>query len=184
LIAANAQIGAAKALYFPTISLTGALGTQSSDLSNLFKGPAHTWSYTGTFTGPIFTAEAIRGRVKRAEAAQEAALQNYENAILSAFSAVENALVFRQKLAEQLQAQQRLVTALKEYDRLAWLQYNSGYTPYLNVLYAEAQLFPAELNYAQVYASVLASLVSIYQAHGGRLGDPSRQAHGGLCANV
>jgi multidrug efflux system outer membrane protein len=167
LIAANAQIGAAKALYFPTISLTGALGTQSSELSNLFKGPAHLWSYAGSFTGPIFTAGAVRGQVKQAEAARKAALQGYENAILSAFSDVENALVSRQKLAEQLQAQQRLVTALKEYDRLAWLQYNGGYTPYLNVLYAEAQLFPAELNYAQTQASALASLVSIYQAMGG-----------------
>ena len=82
LIAANAQIGAAKALYFPTISLTAAMGTQSSDLSNLFSGPSKTWSYAGSFTGPIFTAGAIAGQVKQAEAMQQAALEGYENAIL------------------------------------------------------------------------------------------------------
>ncbi len=64
LIAANAQIGAARALYFPTISLTGALGTRSSELSNLFTGPSRIWSYTGSFTGPIFTAGAIAGRTR------------------------------------------------------------------------------------------------------------------------
>ena len=74
LIGANAQIGAAKALYFPAISLTGALGTGSSDLSNLFQGPTRMWSYAGSFTGPIFTAGAIAGQGKQAEAQQKAAL--------------------------------------------------------------------------------------------------------------
>ncbi len=167
LIAANAQIGAAKALYFPSISLTGALGTQSSELSNLFKGPARTWNYTGSFIGPIFTAGAISGQVKQAEAGQQAALLGYKNAILNAFSDVENTLVIRQKLSEQLQAQQELVTSLKEYSRLAWMQYKGGYTPYLTVLDAESQLFPAELNYAQTRTSLLTAYVNIYKALGG-----------------
>ncbi|MGO9374157.1 MAG: efflux transporter outer membrane subunit [Syntrophobacteraceae bacterium] len=167
LIAANAQIGAAKALYFPTISLTGALGTASSDLSNLFKGPARMWSYAGSFTGPIFTAGAIAGQVKQAEAGQKAALLFYENAIQSAFGDVENALSSYRESADQLQAQERLVKALREYARLARMLYDGGYTQYLTVLYAETQLFPAELNYAQVHGSVLASLVAIYQAMGG-----------------
>ena len=71
LIAANAQIGAAQALYFPTISLTGALGTSSGDLTNLFQGPSKAWSYAGSFTGPIFTAGAIAGQVIQAKATQE-----------------------------------------------------------------------------------------------------------------
>jgi outer membrane protein, multidrug efflux system len=167
LIAANAQIGAAKALYFPAISLTSALGTQSSQLSDLFTGPSRTWSYAGSFTGPIFTAGAIAGQVKQAEAMQQAALENYENAILSAFSDVENALVSRQKLSEQVKAQQALVRALKEYARLAWLQYNGGYTPYLTVLNAETQLFPSELQYSQGKTALLAAFVSIYKAMGG-----------------
>ncbi|MEN6308972.1 MAG: efflux transporter outer membrane subunit [Anaerohalosphaeraceae bacterium] len=167
LIAANAQIGAAKALYFPTISLTGAYGTQSSELSDLFSGPSRTWNYAGSVTGPIFTAGSISGQVKQAQAAQAAALLNYENVILIAFSDVENALVACQRLADQLQAQGKLVGSLKEYDRLAWLQYNGGYTPYLTVLNAESQLFNAELSYVQNRTDALASYVRIYQAMGG-----------------
>jgi multidrug efflux system outer membrane protein len=167
LIAANAQIGAAKALYFPTISLTGVLGTASSDLSNLFKGPARMWSYAGSFTGPIFTAGAIAGQVKQAEAGQKAALLFYENAIQSAFGDVENALSSHAELVDQLQAQDRLVKALREYARLARMLYDGGYTQYLTVLYAEEQLFPAELNYAQNQGSALSSIVTIYQAMGG-----------------
>jgi multidrug efflux system outer membrane protein len=167
LIAANAQIGAAKALYFPSISLTGAFGFQSSELSDLFRGSARTWSYSGSFTGPIFTAGAISGQVKQAEAARQAALLSYKNAILSAFSDVENALVSRRKLSEQLQAQQGLVASLREYARLAWMQYNGGYTPYLTVLDAESQLFPAELNYTQTRTLLLTAYVDIYAAMGG-----------------
>jgi len=167
LIAANAQIGAAKALYFPTISLTGALGVSSSELSSLFSGPARMWSFAGSFTGPIFTAGAIAGQVKQAEAMQQGALWSYENAIQSAFSDVENALSSHAELTEQLKAQDRLVTALREYARLARMLYEGGYTQYLTVLYAEEQLFPAELNYVQIHGSTLASLVSIYQAMGG-----------------
>jgi outer membrane protein, multidrug efflux system len=167
LIAANAQIGAAKALYFPTISLTGAVGAQSAELSDLFKGPARVWSYAGSFTGPIFTAGAIRGQVKQTEAAREAALQSYENAILSAFSDVENALVSHRKIGDQMGAEERLVASLKDYDRLAWLQYHGGYTPYLTVLNAESQLFQAELNYSQVRTSALVALINIYKAMGG-----------------
>ena len=76
LIAANAQIGAAKALYFPTIPLTGALGSSSSDLSNLFKGPTRVWNYAGQVVGPIFTFGAVSGQVAQSEAAQQAALLN------------------------------------------------------------------------------------------------------------
>ncbi len=167
LIAANAQIGAARALYFPTISLTGAFGTASSDLSNLFTGPARMWTYAGSFTGPIFTAGLIAGQVKQAEAIEKAALLSYENAIQSAFGDVENALSSHAEFIDQLEAQGRLVTALREYARLARMQYDGGYTQYLTVLYAEAQLFPAELTYAQIHGSVLTSLVGIYQAMGG-----------------
>jgi outer membrane protein, multidrug efflux system len=143
------------------------LGTKSSELAELFKGPAKTWSYAGSFTGPIFTAGAIAGQVKQAEALQQSALESYQNAILSAFSDVENALVSRQKLSDQLKAQEALVGALKEYDRLAWLQYNGGYTPYLTVLTAETQLFPAELTASQVRTALLTAFVNIYKVMGG-----------------
>jgi multidrug efflux system outer membrane protein len=167
LIAANAQIGAARALYFPTISLTGAYGFASSDLSELFKGPARVWSYAGSFTGPIFTGGAVSSQVKQAEAARKAALFGYELTIQSAFADVESSLISRSKLIEQIQAQERLVRANSEYVRLARLQYNGGYSPYSTVLQAEQQLFPSELNYAQYRAALFISLVNIYKAMGG-----------------
>src|SRR4029077_16356421 len=92
LIAANAQIGAAKALYFPTISLTGIFGFSSSELDNLFTGPSQLWNFGGSIIGPIFTAGAISGQVLQATAEQEAALQSYKLAIQSAFADVENVL--------------------------------------------------------------------------------------------
>ncbi|MFH0997295.1 MAG: efflux transporter outer membrane subunit [Pseudomonadota bacterium] len=167
LIAANAQIGAARALYYPTISLTGAFGVSSNDLSNLFNGSSRVWSYAGSVTGPIFTAGGISGQVKQAEAGRNAALITYESSIQSAFADVENALVARAKLTEQLRAQERLVKASKEYVRLARLQYEGGYATYLTVLSAQQQLFPAELNLAQYLASACSSYVNIYKAMGG-----------------
>lgn len=167
LIGANAQIGAAKALYFPTISLTAALGTASSDLSSLFTGPARIWSYAGQVTGPIFTFGAVEGQVAQAEAAQHAALANYKLAIRNAFGDVDNALVANQKLREQLDAQTKLVASLEDYERLARLQYDGGYAPYSTVLQAEQSLFPAELGLASMRASLLASAAGIYKAMGG-----------------
>lgn len=167
LIAANARIGVARALYFPAISLTGEYGRSSGALRNLFRGPAEIWSYTGSLTGPIFTAGAVSGQVRQAEAAQQAALLAYQSAIQNAFADVEDSLVGRQKLADQLDAQGRLVVAAKEYERLARLQYDGGYTPYFTVLQAQQQLFPAELEWAQTRASLFSSLVGIYKALGG-----------------
>ena len=167
LIAANAQIGAARALYFPTISLTGAFGVSSADLSTLFNGSAQTWSYAGSVTGPIFTAGGISGQVRQAEADREASLISYEMSIQNAFADVENALVAREKLVDQLRAQDRLIHASKEYERLAQLQFQGGYATYLTVLSAQQQLFPAELNHAQYLASSFNAYVNIYKAMGG-----------------
>jgi multidrug efflux system outer membrane protein len=167
LVAANAQIGAARALYFPSISLTGALGTVSGELSNLFKGPSSTWSYAGSITGPIFAAGAISSQVRQATAAREAALLGYENAVESAFADVENALVARRKLLEQHEARTRLVKAASEYERLALLQYNGGYAPYSTVLQAQEKLFPAELDLVESRTAAFSSLVTIYKVLGG-----------------
>jgi multidrug efflux system outer membrane protein len=167
LIAANAQIGAAKALYFPTISLTGSFGTSSSDLSNLFRGPSNAWNYGGSINGPIFTAGNIAGQVQQAEAGQQAALLTYEQTIQNAFADMENALSSHQKLGEQFDAEVKGVNAYKEYARLAVLQYNGGYAPYLTVLYAQTQLFPAELNAVQTRSATFIALANIYKALGG-----------------
>jgi multidrug efflux system outer membrane protein len=167
LVAANAQIGAAKALYFPTISLTGAFGNASTDLSKLFSGPTRVWSYAGTLAGPIFSFGAVSGQVAQAEAAQQAALLNYQLSVRNAFADVDNALVANQKLLEQLDAQIKLVAALQQYNELARMQYDGGYTSYSTVLQAEQALFPAELNLASIRAQVFASSVNIYKAMGG-----------------
>ena len=156
-----------KALYFPTISLTGALGGASADLSKLFTGPARVWSYAGQITGPIFTFGAVSGQVAQAEAAQQATLYSYQLSVQNAFADVDNALIANQKLAEQLVAQQRLVDALQTYARLARLQYNGGYTSYTTVLQAEQSLFPAELTLASVRTSLVSSSVGIFKAMGG-----------------
>lgn len=167
LIAANAQIGAAKALYFPTISLTGAYGSTSSSLSDLFKGSTKAWSYAGQVVGPIFTFGSVSGQVAQAEASQQAALASYKLAVQSAFADVDNALVANLKLGEQLAAQERLVAALADYERLAKLQYDAGYVPYSTVLQAQQTLFPSELTLAALRASALNSSADIYKAMGG-----------------
>ncbi len=167
LIAANAQIGAARALYYPTISLTGALGSVSGDLSSLFTGPTRVWSYGGSLLGPIFTGGAVTGQVRQAEGAQQAALYNYEKTVQGAFADVENALIAQQKTRERLDAQKGLVAALSDYTRLARLQYDAGFVPYSTVLQAEQQLFPAELTLAQDRALVFSATVSVYQSLGG-----------------
>jgi multidrug efflux system outer membrane protein len=167
LIAANAQIGAAKAQYYPTISLTAGLGSASTDLSNLFKGATRNWNYAGMIAGPIFTGGAVAGQVAQAQAAQKAALQSYQLAIQSAFADVDSALASRATLVEQLAAQEKLVTALRGYSRLAQLQFDVGRVPYSTVLQAEQELFPAELEWAADRARLASSVVGIYKAMGG-----------------
>lgn len=167
LIAANARIGAARAQYYPSISLTSALGFASGQLSNLFNGAARTWNFGGGLVGPIFNAGLIDAQVAQTEAFQQAALLNYESVIQSAFADVDNALVSRQKLAEQLQAEKRRVDALNQTLRLATLRYNGGVTDYLSVLNAQQQLFPAELTYAQDLGQGYVTLVNLYKAFGG-----------------
>jgi outer membrane protein, multidrug efflux system len=167
LIAANAQIGAAKAQFFPTITLTGASGYASTDLSNLFKGPARVWNYGGGFAGPIFTGGLVYGQFKQAKAAQKAALIGYEAAIQSAFADVDNALVTEQELGTQVAAQERLVVALRGYAELSQHLYDGGREPYSTVLQAEEDLFPAELNWAAARASLCIAFVNIYKAMGG-----------------
>jgi outer membrane protein, multidrug efflux system len=155
LIAADALIGAAKAQYFPTISLTGATGYSSAALSNLFKGPARIWNYGGAIAGPIFTGGLVYGQVQQAKAAEKAALIGYEAAIQSAFADVDNALVSYQELGEQVAAQERLVVALRGYARLSQYLFDGGREPYSTVLQAEEDLFPAELNWAAARAYAL-----------------------------
>jgi outer membrane protein, multidrug efflux system len=167
LIAANALIGAARALYFPSISLTGLFGSASTRFSSLFTGPARVWSYAGAVTLPIFTAGSISGQVTQAEAQQQQALFEYQKSIQVAFQEVADALVSLQKTREQLVVQGSQVDALRTYARLARLRYEGGYTSYIEVLDAERSLFNAQLTYAQTQGVVFTSAVSLYKAMGG-----------------
>lgn len=167
LVAANAELGAAIALYFPSISLTGDFGNASQHLKDLFTGPARTWSYAGSIVGPLFTFGAISGQVREALGTRMAALYNYELIIQTAFSDVETALSNYTQAGLQLNAQALLVDAAKEYEHLAKLQYFGGYSPYITVLQAEIQLFPAELSWVQTRVLLYSSLVNIYGAMGG-----------------
>lgn len=167
LISQNALIGAAEALYFPSITLTGYYGNASSQLHNLFIGPSTIWNYTASITGPIFTFGAIYGQVVQAKAQAEAALINYLKTIQNAFSDVETTLNTHTMMKERLEAEIRLVEASGEYVRLANLQYKAGYVPYFVVIQAQQQFFPSELSWASTKADVFSSLVNIYQAMGG-----------------
>jgi multidrug efflux system outer membrane protein len=167
LIAANALIGAARAQYFPTISLTGLFGYISKDFANLFSGPAKVWSYGLAATAPIFTGGGIAGQVRQAEAQQQEALLRYRKAIQVAFQEVSDALLTHAKSRDQLGFQERELRTLRNYLELARLRYDEGYTSYIEVLDAERTLFEAEVAYTQTQSQVYVSLVNLYKAMGG-----------------
>jgi outer membrane protein, multidrug efflux system len=167
LIAANANIGAAKAQYFPSISLTGLFGFTSSDLGKLFYGPAKVWSFGAPIAAPIFTGGAISGQVKSAEAIQQQTLFQYQKVIQTAFREVDDALVDQQRTREQITALTQQVESLRDYVRLGRLRYDNGYTSYLEVLYAENLLYTAELKRTEVQGLLFQALVNCYKAMGG-----------------
>ena len=167
LIAANARIGVARSLYFPSISLTGALGVATIHSDKLFDKDSGTWGIGGSLLAPIFTSGNIEGQVMTAEAAQREALYNYQQAIISGFREVEDALVSTTKGRESQEAKGRRVSALQTYARLAKNQYDAGTTSYLQVLDANRTLFSSQLEYVQNQTAVLVSLVDLYRAMGG-----------------
>jgi multidrug efflux system outer membrane protein len=167
LIAANARIGVAKSLYFPTISLTGAFGTASTGLSNLFNAASRTWSFGVPVSTPLFTAGRIGGEVKAAESAQQQAVYAYQQTIQNAFREVDDALLDRSKSRQRLDALSRQLVALHNYARLARMRYDEGYTSYLEVLDAERSLFNVELSYTTGQNVLFRSLISIYKSMGG-----------------
>jgi acetyl-CoA C-acetyltransferase len=167
LIAANADIGVAKAAYFPDISLTGLLGLQSADLSDLFKGPSKVWSFGGSVLQPIFNAGRIESQVARAEALQREALYTYEKSIISAFQDVDNALIDRRKFAQVREEQAKNVEALQRFRDLAALRYREGATIYLEVATAEQSLFNAELAYVTIQSQLFQAYSNLYKAMGG-----------------
>ncbi|MEN8730004.1 MAG: efflux transporter outer membrane subunit [Desulfuromonadales bacterium] len=167
LIAANARIGVARAAYFPTVSLTGFLGTSSRDVSDLFEGDSKAWNYAANVSVPIFTAGRIRGQIEAAEAIQRQALENYQQTIQDAFREVDDALIDQDRTREVVAAQGEQLLALQDYARLARLRYDEGYSSYLEVLDAERSLFNVDLRYTQTQADLFSAMVDLYKAMGG-----------------
>ncbi len=167
LIAANAQIGVAKAEYFPRLSLSGSLGGQSTQLASLFTGPNSAWSFVPQLTQPIFTAGRIRSNVRLAEAQRDSALNQYQKTIQTAFTEVSNALIAHQRVRESRVQQEALVTALQDRKRLAYVRYRGGVDTQLNALDADRDLFQAELTLRQIKLNELLSVVELYKALGG-----------------
>jgi outer membrane protein, multidrug efflux system len=167
LMAANARIGEAKALYFPTISLSGLLGRQSSELSDLFRSGGGFWSLGGSVAGSLISFGAVSGQVAQAEALARQAVLRYEQTIQAVFREVEDALVSTLKFNEQLQVQRRQIEILSEYARLSRLTFESGSSTYLQVLDAERALFSAQLNLTQTKVNVLDATIKLYRSLAG-----------------
>lgn len=167
LIAANAEIGVAKAEYFPRISLTGFLGAQSRALSELFTGAAGVASASVGASAPIFNAGRTRANVQFTEAVQREAALNYQRAIYTAFRDVADSLASYTKTSQQRAEQERLVAALRGAAQLSTERYQGGVESYLPVLDARRSLFQGELELAQLRERELASIVQLYRALGG-----------------
>ncbi|MCW5553908.1 MAG: efflux transporter outer membrane subunit [Verrucomicrobiae bacterium] len=168
LITANANIGAARAAYFPTISLTAALGLQSLELDDLFHpGLSRAWKFAPQIAGPVFRGGQIRAGVRASEARQQAALATYEQAIQSAFREVDDALVSVAKLREQLSAQEANLAAERQRLELSRLRYEGGVASYSDVLDAERFAFSAELDAVNTRAELLSAVAQLYKALGG-----------------
>jgi multidrug efflux system outer membrane protein len=167
LAAATASIGAAKALLFPQISLTGAYGYTSTDLDTLFDSPSKAWNILGNLVQPIFNYGKNKRRVEVTESRQRQQLYDYERTILNAFRETEDALVTYRKTGEMSQAQAGRVAAERKVLELAELRYRGGVAAYLEVLDAQRSLFGAEMDEAQTVGTHLVSLVQLYKALGG-----------------
>jgi multidrug efflux system outer membrane protein len=167
LIAANAQIGVARAAYFPEISLTASGGFQSSALTSLFTGPAGMWGFAGSLAQPIFAGGRIRSGVRLSEARQQEAALVYQQSIQQAFRGVSDALVEYRKDREFREQQEQLAFSAQDAARLSEMRYGRGATSYLEVLTNETNYFDAELGLAQAQLNELLGLVSIYRSLGG-----------------
>jgi len=167
LMAANAEIGVAKAAYFPQITLTATSGFQSSALTNLFTGPAGFWNMGGSLAQPIFAGGRIRSGVRLSEARQKELVLTYQQTIQQAFRGVSDALIAYQKSREFREHQEELVLSAQDAARLSEVRYRGGAAGYLEVLTNETNSFNANLGLAQAQLDELFSLVEIYRNLGG-----------------
>jgi multidrug efflux system outer membrane protein len=166
LIAANANVGVAKANYFPTISLTGAFGGVSPQLSEL-TGAGKAWSLTGNLAGPLFTAGRLKNEYRAALAQRDQARIAFEKAVTQAFGEVSTSLSAHQQLAKAYQEQLNSVEAYRESVRLSNIRYDSGFASYFEIIDAQLQMYPAEQSAVDYDLGRKVALVNLYRALGG-----------------
>jgi len=167
LVAANADIGQAKAAFFPKVTLTGFYGYQSVALSDLFSSASRTWQFGPAVSMPLFTGGALRGNLKLAQARFEEAVAQYQKTVQNSFREVSDSLIAYQRTREFRARQEENTQAHRNAADLANIRYEGGVTSYLEVLYNEQELFSAELSLAQARLNELLSVVSLYRALGG-----------------
>jgi multidrug efflux system outer membrane protein len=167
LLAANANIGAARAAFFPRITLTAAAGTGSSDLDGLFKSGSGAWQFEPNIILPIFTAGSLQASLDYAQIQKDINVANYEKAIQTAFQEVSDGLTARRTYVDQLQAQRDNVQANRDYYRLAERRYRIGVDSNLTLLDAQRSLFSAQQSLITDRLSQLTSEVNLYKALGG-----------------
>jgi len=167
LVAANAEIGVARAAYFPVLSLSGALGGSSTQLTSLFSAPHSTWNLAPQVAQPIFTAGRIKSNVHLAQAERDRALIQYERTIQTAFTEASDSLIAHQRVRQAREKQELLVNALTDRVRLAYLRYRGGVDTQLNALDADRDLLQAELDLARIRLQEILAVVQLYKALGG-----------------
>jgi multidrug efflux system outer membrane protein len=167
LVAANAQVGVAKANLFPTITLTAAGGVASSALSSLFSGPAQLWSVGSGALQPLLDSQRNLYGLDLADAQKRQALLQYQKSVQSAFQEVSDALIARQEYAELLTQEQAWVAAQRSADTIALARYRVGYASYFDVIDSDRDLFSAELSLSAAHLNTMLSLVQLYRALGG-----------------
>lgn len=167
LVAANLRIEVAKKDFFPRISLTGFLGFESAQLTNLFSPSRSVWGLLPQVTQPIFTGGRIKSNVRFTQAQGDLLLVNYERTVQNAFREVSDSLVARRKVTEVRTQRDLLVVTLQDRVRLAYLRYNGGVSNLLEALDADRELFDAERSLAQARRDELVSVIQLYKALGG-----------------
>jgi multidrug efflux system outer membrane protein len=167
IVAANADVGVALANFFPRLGLTSFYGGQSSELENLVKSGGNVWAVAGSLAGPLFQGGRLLGSYRATSAAFDEAVEQYRQAALRAFAEVSNALVAHDRLARVRADREETVDALQTSVTLSLQRYTEGIANYFEVLEAEQQLFPAELDLARTRRDELVAVVTLYRTLGG-----------------
>ena len=173
LVAANADIGQAKAAFYPQVTLTGFAGFQSVALSDLFTGAARTWQFGPTVTMPFFTGGRLRGNLKLAEGRFQETVASYQQTVQGAFREVSDGLIAYRRTREFRQRQEERTQANRDATELANVRYEGGVTSYLEVLYNEQELFTAEVVLTQARRDEFLSVIQLYRALGGGWTEPA-----------